>query len=116
MDTNIEKGMEIEYKEAEKVIVTIDVVDKEFFTTREIIADFLQDEGLAFSEHDDLSFHVEDEIVSGLSLDVTTAFEVTIDDAGEKQTVWTTGGSIGDLLDQHDITLEKKLEDRKSVV
>lgn len=110
MDANIENGMEIEYKEAEKVIVTIDGVDKEFFTTREIIADFLQDEGLVFSEHDDLSFHVEDEIVSGLSLDVTTAFEVTINDAGEKQTVWTTGGSIADLLDQHNITLEKKLD------
>lgn len=110
LDENIENGMEIEYKEAEKVIVTIDGVEKEFFTTREIIADFLQDEGLAFSEHDDLSFHVEDEVVEGLTLDVTTAFEVTIKDAGKKQTVWTTGGSIADLLDQHDITLEKKLD------
>src|SRR5699024_1107003 len=93
-----------------KVIVTIDGVEKEFFTTKEVVADFLQDEGLSFSEHDDLSFHVEDEVVDGLSLHVTTAFEVTINDAGEKQSVWTTGGSIADLLDQHDITLEKKLD------
>src|SRR5690625_2963549 len=110
MDANIENGMEIRYKEAEKVIITIDGVDQEFFTTREVITDLLQDEGLAFSEHDDLSFDEEDEIVDGLSLDVTTAFEVTIKDAGEKQTVWTTGGSIADLLDQHEIALEEKLD------
>src|SRR5690625_7961110 len=55
MDANIENGMEIRYKEAEKVIITIDGVDQEFFTTREVITDLLQDEGLAFSEHDDLS-------------------------------------------------------------
>src|SRR5699024_7461196 len=41
MDANIENEMEIEYKEAEKVIVTIDGVEKEFFTTKEVVADFL---------------------------------------------------------------------------
>lgn len=110
MDSMIENGMEIEYKEAEEIIVTIDGVEKTFYTTKDIVGDFLQDEGLAFSEHDDLSFHIEDEIVSGLTLDVTTAFEVTINDGGEEDSVWTTGGSIGDLLDHHGITLEEKLD------
>lgn len=110
IDSTIENGMKIEYKEAEEVIVTIDDVEETFYTTREVIGDFLKDEDFAFSDHDDVSFDVEDKIVSGLTLDVTTAFEVTINDGGDEQTVWTTGGSIGDLLDHHGVTLEEKLD------
>lgn len=110
MSAIIEDGMEIEYKEAEEVLVTIDGVEETFYTTEENISDFLQDEGLAFSKYDDLSFDVEGEIVPGLSLNVTTAFEVTINDAGEEQSVWTTGGSVSDLLDHHEISLKEKLD------
>lgn len=110
MNSNIETGMEIEYKQAEEIIVTIDGDEDVFYTTEDSIGEFLEKQALTFSEHDDLSFDLEDEIVPGLVLDVTTAFEIIINDAGEEMAVWTTGGSVGDLLEHHGITLEEKLD------
>lgn len=110
MKAELENGMEIEYKQAKQIIVTIDGVDKEFYTTEDVIGDFLQTEGLAFSTHDDLSFDSKDAVVEGSSLAVTTAYQVTINDGGEEQKVWTTGGSVGGLLDTHEIILNEKLD------
>src|SRR5690625_7569724 len=42
-----------------------------------------------------------------MSLSVDTAYQVTVNDAGENIKVWTTGGSIGDLLDENNIELSK---------
>lgn len=102
----VEDGMQIEYKQATKLSVTIDGVEKEYHTTESTLEDFLQSEGLAFSKHDDVSFDSADDVTEGLSLEVTTAYEVVINDGGEEQTVWTTGGTVDSLLEKHDITLE----------
>lgn len=103
----VEDGMQIEYKQATKLSMTIDGVEKEFYTTEDVLEDFLQSEGLVFSKHDDVSFKDTDDITEGLSLEVTTAYEIIINDGGEEKAVWTTGGTVDGLLDEHDITLDK---------
>lgn len=107
VNTSIEDGMEIILKQAKQIYVTVNKEEQEFFTTTDTIGEFLEEEDLGFSKHDDVSFHLQDAIVAGMSLSVETAYQVTVDDAGEKVKVWTTGGSIGDLLDQHHIELSK---------
>src|SRR5690625_7669311 len=68
---------------------------------------FLGEENLEYLKKDNFSFHPQDEIVAGMSLSVDTAYQVTVNDAGENIKVWTTGGSIGDLLDENNIELSK---------
>ena len=110
MSTKLENGMEIKHERAKHVIVTIDGIDQDFYTTTDNIDAFLSDENLTFSTHDELSFDITDEIVEGLSINITTAYQVTIDDGGKEQVVWTTGGTIEELLDTNEIILNKKID------
>ncbi|MUK88084.1 DUF348 domain-containing protein [Ornithinibacillus sp. L9] len=105
MDAPIENGMEIEYKTAKQVIVTIDGEEKEYFTVADTIGSFLGENNLSFSDRDDISHSKDEEISDGLQLTVNQAFQVTINDGGEEEQVWTTGGTIQELLDENQITL-----------
>lgn len=103
----LENGMKIDYKQAKQIFVTIDGVEREFYTTADTIDEFLQAEDLSYTENDVVSFRNGDKIKENLSLTIDTAYQVTINDAGEKKKAWTTGGSIKELLDENDITLDK---------
>ena len=107
VDTSLEDGMEIVLDQAKQIYVTVNKDEQEFYTTTDTIGDFLAEENLEFSKYDDVSFHPQDAIVAGMSLSVDTAYQVTVNDAGENIKVWTTGGSIGDLLDENNIELSK---------
>jgi len=107
VDTSIEDGMEIVLDQAKQIYVTVNKDEQAFFTTTDTIGEFLAEENLEYSKKDDVSFHPQDQIVAGMSISVDTAFQVTVNDAGEDIEVWTTGGSIGDLLDENNIELSK---------
>ncbi|HLR08594.1 MAG TPA: ubiquitin-like domain-containing protein [Bacillota bacterium] len=107
LDTPIEAGMNITYKTANKVIVNIDDAKKTYYTTKRTIGEFLQDENLALSKHDDVSHKADEKITDGLQLDIHKAFQITIKDDDDKTDVWTTGGSVEDVLNAHDIKLDK---------
>ena len=107
MDESVVNNMAIHHKEAKQVYVTIDGKEKEFHTTADSVDAFLSNEGIEYTEHDDVSFGINDEITAGLKLNVKQAYQVTIDDAGEKTKVWTTGGSVSDLLEAQNVTLTK---------
>ncbi|SET74156.1 Uncharacterized conserved protein YabE, contains G5 and tandem DUF348 domains [Oceanobacillus limi] len=106
MDTGIESGMEIEYKSAKQVLVTIDGEEEEFYTVADTIGEFLKDHHLSFSDRDEISHSEDEEIVEGLQLEVNQAFQVTVNDGGEEKQIWSTGGTIEELLTSNDITLE----------
>lgn len=103
----LESGMEIEYKEAEQIFVTIDEEKHEYYTTADDVGTFLSEENLAFSERDDLSFNLDDKIEPELNLVIDQAYQVTINNGGEKEKVWSTSGTIEELLADHNIELNK---------
>lgn len=107
LDDLIVDGAEIHHKEAQQVYVTIDDNKTDYYTTTDTVSEFLTEAGLNFSDHDEVSFKEDDTIVAGLNMTVTQAYQVTIDDAGEKTKVWTTGGLVSDLLDEHEVSLTK---------
>ncbi|WP_042147537.1 G5 and 3D domain-containing protein [Paucisalibacillus sp. EB02] len=107
LHAEIADGMKIEYKKANKVIVTIDGKEKEYFTVEDTVADFLKDQNLSVSEHDDLSLQLSDEITNGISLSISTAYQVVIQDGGKEKKAWTTGGSVKELLKSNGIQLSE---------
>src|SRR5699024_7093266 len=66
---------------------------------------------LSFSKHDEISFNEDDKIKDGMHLEVTKAFQVTVDIGGEEKTYWTTGGTVQQLLKENDITYNKDSDD-----
>jgi len=110
LDTILENGMNINHKQAKKLFLTIDGKEEEYYTTNDTVGEFLRTEDLTFSEHDLVSFKKSDQISEGLALNVTTAYQVTINDAGNKSKVWSTGGTVSDLLEENDIIINEDLD------
>src|SRR5699024_2459385 len=106
-NTAITNGMDINYQQANQIIVTIDDEDHTYYTTLHTVGEFLAEEDLTFSDHDKVSHEAKEPIEDGLHMTIDKAFQVKVDDGGKKKKVWTTGGSIEQLLKENDIKLNK---------
>lgn len=107
-DETIEDGMKIEHITAKEVTLIIDGEKTTYQTTADNIKSFFEEENLEFIDEDDLSHLPSSKIEEGLVINVTKAFQVSIDYAGEEQKVWTTGGTVEEIL------AENKLEPKKA--
>ncbi len=107
-DETIEDGMKIEHITAKEVTLIIDGEKTTYQTTADNIESFFEEENLEFIDEDDLSHLPSSKIEEGLVINVTKAFQVSIDYAGEEQKVWTTGGTVEEIL------AENKLEPKKA--
>ncbi|SHG75559.1 G5 and 3D domain-containing protein [Ornithinibacillus halophilus] len=105
LNAAIENGMGIEYKTARQVTVSIDGEQSIYYTVAETVGEFLEENQLTFSDRDDVSHKKDATITDGLTFSVEQAFQVTINDGVEEKQVWTTGGTIQNLLDNHNIIL-----------
>ena len=106
---SIEDGMEITYKTAKQITVSIDGKEQVYYTTADTIEDFLSEQDLSFQERDEISHQPAEVTEDGLHIEVEKAYQVTINDGGEKKKVWTTGGTVNDLLKEADVDYEKRL-------
>lgn len=110
LDEPVENGMKVDYKSAREIFVTVDGNEQKYYTTTDTVEDFLSEQNLSFSMHDDVSSEMTEATKDGLHIDVTKAYEVTINNGGKKKKVWTTGGTVGELLKDADIKFDKKLD------
>ncbi|ALX49451.1 G5 and 3D domain-containing protein [Lentibacillus amyloliquefaciens] len=106
IDAPIENGMNITYKEAQKITVVVDGEEEDYYTTSDKIQEFLKEKGITVSNHDQTSHGKNDAISAGMKYTVDRAFKVTIDNGGDKEKVWATGGTVGQLLKENDISLD----------
>ncbi|CDQ37783.1 hypothetical protein M948_08975 [Virgibacillus sp. CM-4] len=109
---SVENGMEISYKQAKQVTVTIDDEQKNYYTTVDTINEFLEENNLSFKQRDDVSFKPEDAIEDGLHIKVKQAYQVTINNGGKEKTVWTTGGTVADLLEESQVKFDQDGADK----
>ncbi|GAB3054452.1 ubiquitin-like domain-containing protein [Virgibacillus ainsalahensis] len=107
LDAMVEGGMEIDYKTAKNISVTIDGQEQEYYTTADTIEEFLAENSLSFAAHDDISHEGTEATEDGLHIEVNQAYEVTINDGGKEKTVWSTGGSVEDVLNENKIKLNE---------
>ncbi|MFC2948817.1 ubiquitin-like domain-containing protein [Virgibacillus sediminis] len=103
LDASIKNGMEIDYITAKSVYLDVDGEVKEYFTTANTVEEFLKENELEFSRWDEVSHHGEEQIQDGLNINVKQAYPVTLNDGGKEKTVWTTGGSVEELLNENEI-------------
>lgn len=107
MNDPIQNDMEINIQTATHVIITIDDKEHEFYTTADTLEELFQDEGISFTDRDIVSHDLSQPIEEDLVFVATTADKMTIIDGGEEVTVWSTGESVEELLENNDITLNK---------
>ena len=106
--STIEDGMKIELDSADKILLTIDGETEEYHTTAKTVGEFFREESLTFSKHDEIS-HTNIEILrDNIEIEVEKAFPVAVKDGKEEKELWTTGGTVNELLEANDISVKKK--------
>jgi len=108
----LESGMKINYEPANQVTVTINGDEHTYYTTEDTVDSFLEEQEMSLTDHDELSLDRDEPVEDGLNIEISKAFEVTVNDGGEENTVWTTGGTVEDLLGEEKITYEKSSNDK----
>lgn len=106
-DEILEDGMKIEHVKAKEIIVNIDGKEKTYHSAAENVEAFFKEKDLAFSKEDDISHNLSTKIKEGLVINITKAFEVPINYAGKNETVLTTGGTVEEILSEHNFELKK---------
>lgn len=106
VDETLEDGMKIEHIKAKEITVIIDGEEKTYHSTAENVETFFKEENLDFSKEDDVSQAPSTKVKEGLVINVTKAFEVPVNYAGEKETVWTTGGSVEEILSENNFEVK----------
>ncbi|MGJ9460240.1 ubiquitin-like domain-containing protein [Oceanobacillus sp. CF4.6] len=112
MDTPIEHGMSVQFDAAKEVTVSIDGEEESYYTTAETVDDFFTEANLSFTEQDAISHNTTEATEDGLHIEVLTAYEVTINDGGKEKRIWTTGGTVENLLNKAEVKYDRKGEDK----
>lgn len=112
LDATIENNMEIDYETAKEVIVTINGEEDNYYTTSATIGEFFDENDFSFAERDDISHKASDEIEDGLHIEISQAFKITVNDGGDEKEVWTTGGSVENLLAEENIDFDPDSNDK----
>lgn len=105
-DDPITSNMKINYTKAKQIIVSTDgEKQQEYYSTAETVGDFLNESNIDLNEHDKVSLGNDAEIKDGLTITIEKAYQVLVNDGGDETKVWTTGGTVGDLLESENIEL-----------
>lgn len=116
LNEKLANGMNIAFTTGKDITLTIDDHDQHYITTADTVGEFLQNEGLQLSAHDEVTFEESDEIVDGMHLNLAKAFQITINDGGKKKKVWTTTNqTYKQVLADNDITYKQDSDDKMNV-
>src|SRR5699024_10082183 len=97
IEESLEDGMEIEHIPAKEVYETI----------AEDVKTLFKEHKLDISKHDKVSHNLNTEIKDGLVINIDKAYKIPVNYAGEEESVWTTGGTVGEVLSENDFKIKK---------
>ncbi|GEN55356.1 G5 and 3D domain-containing protein [Halobacillus faecis] len=104
----VEYGMDVTYIASKSINLAIDRNHtEEYFTTASTVEEFFEQEGLEFNNRDEVSHDPDTLIEEGMDIEVQQAFQVTVNDGGESEKVWTTASTVDELLQEEGITLNE---------
>lgn len=104
----IKDGMEITLDSANKVELSIDGKSETYHSTAKTVGQFLTEEEIELSKHDDVSHHEMSLLKDDMEIIVDKAFKVTLDYAGEEEELWTTAKTVEAFLHDNEVAYEKQ--------
>ncbi|MCP3029706.1 G5 and 3D domain-containing protein [Halobacillus sp. A5] len=101
----IEYGMDVEYIASKSINLAINDDTKQFHTTASTVGEFFEEQELEWKEHDEISHDSRAPIEEEMGITVDRAIQITLNDGGEEEEVWTTASTVDELLDSEHINL-----------
>lgn len=106
-ETVLTENMEVVWKPATKVTLTLDGEKKEYWTIADTVKGFLEEKSITINEHDKLNVALNTKIKEDLDIVLDVAFQVVVNDGGEEKKLWSTSTTVGDFLAQQGIELSE---------
>lgn len=103
-------GMNINYKMANKIAVTIDGETEEYYSTALTVGKFLEEQNIEVEKHDYISHYDRYILKDDLEITIEQAIPVTIQIDEDKEKVWTTANTVEELLEENDIEFDDKVD------
>ncbi|MCA0972726.1 ubiquitin-like domain-containing protein [Halobacillus litoralis] len=101
-------GMDVTYIPSKSINLAIDNNDTEtYHTTARTVGELLEEEEVDVKEQDDLSHDTEAALKDGMDIQIERAFQVTFNDGGKEKEVWTTASTVGEFIDNQEVTVNK---------
>lgn len=104
-NTQITEAMNIVYKPAQKVFVTLDGTSKEVWTIANTVQELIDELNIVVKEHDHLEPSLETELADEMNISHKSAVKITLLSDGEEKEIWTTSTTVADFLEQEEIVL-----------
>ncbi|MCD8509610.1 MAG: ubiquitin-like domain-containing protein [Bacillus sp. (in: Bacteria)] len=105
INTAISEAMNIVYKPAQQVYVTIDGEEQSVWTIAGTVQELMDELEVKVNEHDVIEPSLTEAVVSDMKVTYEQSFMVTLISDGEEKEIWTTSTTVADLLERENITL-----------
>lgn len=107
VNTELKNEMEVVWKPAALITLTIDGEEKKVWTTTNTVKEFLKENQVEVSKYDQLNISKNRKVKQGLKINLEKAFQIVVNDGGKTSTVWSTSTTVVDFLEQQGIKLNK---------
>lgn len=105
VDTKVEDGLSIDWKQAKQVAIQIDSEEKSVWTTQQTVGEVLEEVGIEVTEHDELSPKRQSKVKEDSTITIAKAYEFTFVDGVEEKKYWSTETTIDKFLEREDIEI-----------
>lgn len=107
METAVKDNMQIAWKKAIPVEIVVNDQSKKVWTTEENVADLFNTEEIQINEHDKVNPGLDAKLTKDMEIVVGKAFQLTLNNGGKEQQVWSTSTTVADFLKGQEITLNE---------
>ncbi|WP_301109222.1 G5 and 3D domain-containing protein [Sporosarcina sp.] len=107
MNTPVENGLAIQWKQAKKVTIDVDGKATEMWTTEQTVQDVLKTANIDVSSHDEIEPALASNVSADQPITIERAFQVTVKDGGNESTHWSTSTTVADFLREQNIRLNE---------
>jgi uncharacterized protein YabE (DUF348 family) len=105
-DTKVKDNLKVVWKPAKQVQMVVDNEKKTIWTTADTVADLLIEQNIALKEFDEVDPKPDKAIKSNMDIAIEKAFQLTLNNGGKKEKVWTTSTTVADFLAGQGVTLQ----------
>lgn len=104
-NTKVKNNLRVVYKPAKQVVLVKNGEKKTVLTTATTVAQLLKEQKISLTEHDEVLPRPKTKLRNNLKVNVKSALQVTLIDAGKEQKVWSTSTTVADFLVQQGVKL-----------
>ncbi|NTU28199.1 DUF348 domain-containing protein [Bacillus tequilensis] len=104
--TEITADMNVVYKAAKPVKLTINGEEKTLWSTAKTVGALLDEQDVDVKEHDQIDPAIDTDISKDMKINIEPAFQVTVNDGGKPKKIWTTSTTVADFLKQQKMNIK----------